>query len=230
MLDALHAAVLAAVLRDGRDACTAAQMNAAANGAAIRRLAPGVAFAAVYASCICGAQNCPYYVVRYGRGPSRVLLATFGITYGVIPDTPLPRLVIGAHDSALVTVRTTYAYRGGDYVDVATELVRGDTGASKPARLPLRFTPGSRSARLAGTVAASWGDTYVFRARAGQRLVVDGVRAPLVLTLIDGATEQTIGTLSLGVPVRLPRDGAYALLVDGGGDSDIRYALRVTIR
>ena len=235
-LDAPHAAVLS-VLSTGYDAagCDAAQRRSLAANASIRKLGRAggddVVLAAVYGSCICGAQNCPYYAIRLTPGKPRVLLSAFGIdarTTGVA--TPLPGLVILAHDSAMVADETTYAYRDGEYVATASARVRQNDHARK-TDVPVRFAAGASSAQLHGTVSTGWYDVYTFDAAKGQRLAIDRVRskAKLTVVLVGPGSAQPV-TLRPGVLTPLPQSGTYRLQIDNDSEDDVRYALSLVIR
>ncbi len=236
-LDAPHAAVLS-VLSTSDDAvgCDAGQRRSLAANASIRTLGRAggddVVLAAVYGSCICGAQNCPYYAIRLTPGKPRVLLSAFGIdarTAGAA--TPLPGLVIAAHDSAMIAYETTYAYRNGEYVATAGARVRQSDRARK-TDVPVRFAAGASSAQLHGTVSTGWYDIYTFDAVKGQRLAIDGVRskANLTVVLLGPGNAQPV-TLRPGVPTPLPQSGTYRLQIDNDSlDGDLPYALTLTIR
>ncbi|MEA2666671.1 MAG: hypothetical protein QOI11_3615 [Candidatus Eremiobacteraeota bacterium] len=239
-LDRSHAALLSALVRgDGGAGCTSAQLRAAAAGAALRSLGrvegDEVVLAAVEASCLCGAQNCPYYALRLGAGAPRVLLSTFGIDAKTRPgerSAALPAVVVRAHDSALVSVESVYAYRNGRYDTVREARVRGSDGARKPgAPVPVRFAAGASSAPLRGTVSLGWEDAYAFAASKGQRLLIDGVRSPerlrLTLFVPPGGSATS---LRAGVPFALPASGTYRLNVETDAESDAPYALTLAIR
>lgn len=235
-LDSPHAAVLSVLSRDDDAAgCDAAQVRAAATSATIRRLGAiggsDVVLANVANPCICGAQNCPYYVLRLDAGTPRVLYQTIGVTARVVAASPLPTLVFGAHDSALVHVETVAAYRGGRYVDVSYARVRGDTGARKPNAVPVRFAPGASSAVLHGSASLGWYDEYAFDASKGQQITVVGVRAKAPLTAtIFSADSGTVADLKPGTPWTLPRSGSYRLHVELGSDTELPYELTFSIR
>ncbi len=236
-LDRPHAALLS-VLRSSADAsgCEQAQIAGAAAGATIRTLgrigADPVVLAEVENPCICGAQNCPYVAMRLSAGKPRVLFSTYGITARVVPHPgTLPDVVIGAHDSAAVTVETQYAYRSGSYATAGTERVRATDGARKPDTVAVRFAAGASSARLRGSASVGWYDGYAFDAARGQRITVEGVRshAPVTLTLL-GPGEGGVTTLRPGVAFVLPKTGSYVLHVDSDTENDAAYELTLAIR
>jgi hypothetical protein len=136
-LDAPHAALLN-LLSHGNDAagCNATQLRKAVASAPVRKLgrAAGddVVLAEVFDPCICGAQNCPFYVVRLSSGKPRVLLSGYAISVKMKPAAQLPTIVARMHDSAMVADESTYTYRDGAYVMTDSVRVRGDTEARKP--------------------------------------------------------------------------------------------------
>jgi len=182
----------------------------------------------VSGSCICGNVNCPYVVLRLDGDRGTVLLDTYA--YSVEPAgtaRPLPNLREVAHDSALVSVATTDAYRDGKYVVLDTQRVRGDTGESKPDTVPVRFAPGTSSAVVHGRISAGWYDQYTFAAAAGQRLTVTGPDA-LTYSLSVESSDRPIDVLP-GHAVTLPTSGRYRLLVDGASDAEQAYRATITI-
>lgn len=236
-LDAPHAAVLS-VISTGEDAgaCTGEQKRKAAAGATIRTLGrvqdDPVVLALVADPCICGASNCPYYAIRLGAGKPRVLLATYAITVRDADRArPLPGLVVDAHDSAMVIAESRYAFRGASYVAVANDRVRATDRARKPNAIPIHFAAGTSSAPLHGTASLGWFDGYTFAATKGQRITIDGVRSPVKLTLmLFSTTGSAAEALRPGVAFTLPASGSYQLNVENGSDTDVPYALRLTIR
>jgi hypothetical protein len=236
-LDPPHAAVLA-VISTGEDAggCDAAQKRKAAASATMRTLGrlqnDPVVLALVADPCICGASNCPYYAIRLTAGKPRVLLSTYAITVRDADRArPLPGLVVDAHDSAMVMAETRFAFRGGTYVAVANDRVRATDHARKPNAVPVHFAAGSSSAQLRGTASLGWFDAYTFDAAKGQRVTIDAVRSPVKLTLMIFSTSGVAAeALRPGVAFTLPATGSYQLNVENGSDSDLPYALRLTIR
>ncbi len=235
-LDAPHAALLD-VLRHNDDAagCEAVQLRKAVASAPVRKLGRAggdeVVLAEVFDPCICGAQNCPFYVVRLSAGNPRVLVSGYAISVKTKPAAELPTIVARMHDSALVVDESTYTYRNGAYAITDSARVRGDTQARKPNAIPVRFSAGSSSANLHGSVSTGWYDSYAFDAGKGQKLLVDGVRskAKLTLQLIVPGTD-TFAGLRPGVPYTLPKTGTYRLNVDNDSETDVPYALTLAIR
>jgi hypothetical protein len=230
-------AALATVLANDRefgDTCTPAQQRTIVGAALFRTLGrldgDDVVLATIYNPCICGAQNCPYYVLRVAPGRPRELLATMGITLGTQPASPLPRLVVRMHDNAATAAETTYAYRDGAYAVVQSLRYRWSDKAHKPNSIPVHFAAYASSALLRGSVSLSWYDTYEFAANGRQQLVIDAVvsKAPLRLTL--SGPGNTYVTLTAGKPYALPASGTYHVQVDNDAEQDTPYALRLAIR
>jgi len=234
-LDAPHAAVLAVISR-GEDAagCDAAQKRKAAAGASIRTLGrvggDAVILADVQDPCICGAQNCPSYAIRLAPGNARVLLSVFAIAvHDADRAQPLPGLIFDTHDSALVAEETTYAFRGGTYVVVASARVRATDRAHKPNAIPVRFAAGASSARLHGTASLGWYDAYSFDAAKGQRVTVDGVSSPAQVTLTLFGPNGSSAPLTPGAAFTLSASGSYQLHVDSSSETDVPYRARLSI-
>ena len=229
MLDAVHAALLAALMRDGTG-CPPADLNRAVASATMQRLGAvagePVVLASVQAPCVCGNVNCPYYVLR-GRS---VLLSSFG--YNVVrgEGAPLPELTIVAHNSALVHDETTYRFHGDRYVEAGSVMVRGSDGARKPVTTAVRFAPGASSAVVHGTVALGWDDGFVFAARSGQQLLVTPEGAPAVGLALAGPDGRSLGVVQPGKEFRLASTGRYTLSVQTDSERDVHYALHLGIR
>jgi hypothetical protein len=164
--------------------CSASELRSIVHDTGFAKLgslgSSSVVLADIHGSCLCGNVNCPYLVLRLDPdGASQVLLSTYAYDVHAVGNAqPLPDLHETAHDSALVSVETTDAFRGANYIAVATSRVRGDTGATKPDRMPIRFAPGASSAVLTGRISAGWYDTYTFAARRGQRVTIASSRLP----------------------------------------------------
>jgi hypothetical protein len=234
-LDAPHAAVLAVISR-GEDAagCDAGQKRKAAAGASIQTLGrvggDAVILADVQDPCICGAQNCPSYAIRLASGGPRVLLSVFAIAVrNADRAQPLPGLIVDMHDSALVADETTYAFRGGTYVVVASSRVRATDHGHKPNAIPVRFAAGASSAPLHGTASLGWYDAYSFDAAKGQRVTVDAVSSPDKVTLTLFGPGGGITTLTPGARFTLPASGSYQLHVDSNSETDVPYRARLSI-
>jgi hypothetical protein len=234
--DAAHAALARVLATDSvAGGCSAPERRAAERSAEIvplgRAAGRDVVLAGVHDPCMCGEVNCPWFVLRLGDAPA-VLLSTIAFTVDPFrgPEM-LPRLREHAHDSALVTDETIDVFRAGRYVTLASARVRGDTGARKPNAVPVRFRPGTSSARLRGNVAVGWYDEYAVVAQRGQRLEVDGVQSParLGLTLFGPADSQLVD-LRPGVPVTLQHGGMLLLHVDADSEGGAPYALTLSIR
>jgi len=235
-LDAPHAAVAYAMVHSGDAACDAAKLREAAADASIQTLGriggDKVILAGVQAQCICGAQNCPSYVIRLGPGTPRVLLSVYAIRVATTDRAaPLPGLVVDMHDSALIADETTYAFRGSTYVAVANARVRATDHARKPNAIPVQFAAGASSAQLHGPTSLGWYDAYSFDAAKGQRLTIDGVSSPVKLTLtLYGPKDESSAQLKPGAAFTLPKSGSYVLHLEAESENDVRYTARLTIR
>jgi hypothetical protein len=223
---------LAHALNGDGSGCSAAELRTIVQTADVKTLGyvgnSRVVLAFASGSCICGNVNCPFVVLRLDGARSSVLLDTYA--YAVTPSgkqLPLPNLRESAHDSALVSIATTDAYRNGKYVAIDTQRVRGDTGESKPDSVPVRFAPGASSAVLRGRVFEGWYDQYTFAAAAGQRVTVSGPAA-LTYSLAAEASDKPIDLLS-GQPVTLPKGGRYRLLVDSDDQTERSYQATIAI-
>jgi hypothetical protein len=228
---AIAAAVAAQRLGDG---CTPGQVRQAVATADTRRIgrigSDDVVLVALESSCMCGSANCPWLVVRPGaRQP--VLLSTYAFAVDVVAgNEALPRLREHAHNSALVTDETLDAFRGGAYVAVRAERVRGDTGARKPDTIPIRFAAGASSAPLRGRVSLGWYDAYAFDAAAGQHLMLTGANGKALELTLFAPANGAIVELRAGNAVVLPRAGTYRLHVEGRDERETPYALTLAIR
>jgi hypothetical protein len=219
-------------LGDDAAGCSTAELHAIVQKADFKTLGTignsRVILATAGGTCICGNVNCPYVVLRLDGARSSVLLNTYA--YAVDPfgkDRPLPKLREVAHDSALVSVTTTDAYRNGKYVAIDTQRVRSDTGETKPDSIPLHFAPGSSSAVVHGRISEGWYDQYSFTADAGQRFTISGPAA-LTYTLSVESSDKSIDLLP-NVAVTLPAGGRYRLLVDGADETEQAYRATITI-
>jgi hypothetical protein len=131
-LDAAHAAVLATVSADPMAAgCAPGELRKAVADTELIPLgrlgSDKVILFSVHARCICGEHNCQQLAIRYGSGAPRVLLAGLGWRADPRPAKPLPQIVVRSRWSAAVSDVTTYAYRGGKYVQIKTERVRNES-------------------------------------------------------------------------------------------------------
>lgn len=222
--------------RDDAGTCSPAELRAAADTAEVQVLdmipRGDIVLYGVHHSCLCGAQNCPYFVVRVIPGETpRLLFTTFGIrARGAARTGVLNDLIVAAHDSALVTVETRYMFAYGKYQPLRSERVRNTDGARKPDGMPVHFPLGASSAQLHGSVSLGWYDAYAFDASKGQRLTVDGVRSRAALRLSVFGPAGSYAALRAGVPYVLPTAGRYQLHVDNDAEQDVPYALTLAIR
>lgn len=177
---------------------------------------------------------------RIGSGYRRVLDAPTLPAFAQVSADGTATLP--THDSVEVILESTYVWNGTNYVFSAARSHRYDValGERRPYEVPVRFAPGRSATTLAGTVAYNFGDEYVLRARAGQRISIrlqseagpphtaaslyydDQVSS---LAQLNGATAWS-GTL--------PQTGTYRLFLSGTNEHDeyrrSRYEIRLAIR
>ena len=231
-LDARHAALYDMLTAHDPMGCTQAQLRAVAADASIESVGrvdgDDVVIAHLNGGCLSGAHNSPVFALRLTGGKPRVLMTSLGYEHILRAATPLPRIVVRSHDSAMISNEETYAYRDGRYVDIENARVRNDTGARK-VDVAVRFAPGASSAQLHGSASRDWDDVYTFGAEKGQQLVVDGVssRGSVALTLFF--PRAGVSNMSAGVPVTLPETGTYVLRVVPAAERAVPYALRLAI-
>lgn len=150
-------------------------------------------------------------------------------------------VMLPTHESMDVIFEATYVWNGTTYAFSGPQSHRYDValGERRPYETPVRFAPGTSATTLSGSVAHTFGDDYVFEARAGQRLTIELTRHtgrhPFI-SLYYGSGISSLAELSdtdrwSG---ELPRTGAYHLLISGSSESDetrlSTYEMRLTIR
>ncbi|HVR46880.1 MAG TPA: hypothetical protein VMT95_09655 [Candidatus Binatia bacterium] len=146
------------------------------------------------------------------------------------------------HDSVELILESTYVWNGTKYVFSAARSHLYDValGERRPYEVPVRFAPGTSTTTLSGTVAYHFGDEYVLRARAGQRISIrlqSGARPPHTgASLYYDDDASSLAQLS-GVTAwsgTLPKTGTYRLFVSGTNEHDeyrrSRYEIRLAIR
>lgn len=193
---------------------------------------PKLALVQVQSSCICGAQNCPFWVYRIERGKAEKLGDGYAIDVGAKPQSSgWPDIIAAAHDSALITDGTRFAYRNGGYEPVETWRLRGDTGERKTTT-EIKFARGSSSTHLSGLISTDWGDIYTFAARAGQCLVITSAVPPGGIDVVIASGEKPPITVVPNAAVVLPVSGMYQLTVDPASArvAHLRYAFTLSIR
>lgn len=230
------AQALSALVRDDADVarCMHDDPTNARAGLGIEAISrsPRLALVQMQATCICGAQNCPFWVYRVDRGATRQLLSGFTIDVSAIArPSGWPDIVAMAHDSALVTDGTRFAYRNGTYVAVESWRVRSDTGAHKPVSTEIKFVPGKSSAQLSGMVSTGWNDVYTFTAGAGQRLTIAATPPQGIDIEIYPDNKPPLHADLRGASLVLPSTGTYRMTVDPVGEdvTDHRYVLTFSI-
>lgn len=182
-------------------------------------------------TCVCGAHNCPFWIYRVRGREDERLAGSWAYDVKVVPAAGgVPDVVGTSHDSAAVSDVVRFAYRSGTYVEAESWKLRG--ADRKPMSVPVRFAPGTSSARLHGTIGLGWTDDYTVDAAKGQSLEVSsfsGKRSTLIRLSGNGVDR----TLTPGQPIVLPAAGAYTIDVDLGDASDDRdeaYAFTLSIR
>lgn len=191
---------------------------------------PRLALVQMQASCICGAQNCPFWVYRVEGRAAHLVLNSFAIhVKAIAPPSGQPDIVAMAHDSALVTNGGRFAYRNGAYVLIEAWRVRNDTGARKPVSTEIKFLAGASSARLSGTISTGWNDMYTFAASAGQRLTISNASQDIDVEIYPNNRPPM--HVDPGGSVTLPLTGTYQMSVDPVGEDveNRRYVLTLSI-
>jgi hypothetical protein len=230
---------LSALVRDDQSVAGCMQQDAKNLRAGITVSAiasnPKLALVQVMASCVCGAQNCPFWVYRVDGDSAKRLVDGFVIDVSMVPrSSGPPDIVAVAHDSALVTDGTRYAYRNGTYVAVDSWRSRGDTGARKPMSVAIKFVPGTSSTHLAGAVSVGWGDVYTFAASAGQRLTTSSLHPASDIDVeLFPENRLPVHVLLNGKGIFLPATGTYQLTVDpatAGYADSVHYRFTLEIQ
>jgi hypothetical protein len=144
------------------------------------------------------------------------------------------------HDSVEVILESTYVWNGTKYVFSEARSHRYDValGERRPYEVPLHFAPGTSATTLSGNVAYNFGDEYVLRARAGQRISIrlrSEERHTGASLYYDGNVSnltQLSGVMAWSGT--LPHTGTYRLFVSGTNERDeyqrSRYEIRLAIR
>ncbi len=114
-----------------------------------------------YDSCVCFAQNCPFWVYRVSDPTATKVLEGVAIGVKAVPTGgTVPDIDFIAHESAVRKNEWRYTYRNGTYVE--SEAWRLYRGGRKPVSISVRFAPGTASARLCGTVGVDPYSSYTF--------------------------------------------------------------------
>ncbi len=230
---------LSALERDDQNVASCMQQDAKTvrAGVSVEAIAsnPKLALVQLTAACVCGAQNCPFWVYRVDGGSAKHILDGFMIDISTVPrSSGPPDIVTMAHESALVLDGMRYSYRNGSYVTVDSWRIRSDTNARKPASVEVKFAPGTSSAHVTGAVSVGWGDIYTFAAAAGQRLTISSVSPASGIDVGLFADNKSPIQVDLsGRPIVLPAATTYLLTVDpaAAGNADgVRYSFTLAIR
>jgi hypothetical protein len=100
---------------------------------------PDVVLLTVYDSCLCFAQNCPFWVYRVGARTATKILESVAVDVNVVPaDGAVPDIDFIAHQSAMRKNEWRYTYRNGTYVESeAWNIYRGGRKpVGRPVTLP----------------------------------------------------------------------------------------------
>lgn len=112
---------------------------------------PNIVLLTVFDSCLCFAQNCPFWVYHVGTRSATKILESVAVGVKVVPSNgATPDIDFIAHESAMRKNEWRYSYRNGTYVESQAWRVYRDS--RKPVSIPVRFAPGTASTRLSGTV------------------------------------------------------------------------------
>ena len=182
-------------------------------------------------ACQCGNANCKLEVFRQNGDAYSSVLATYAIGFDVRPDGAA---VIEAHDSAAVSVRTTYRWTGDTYGVEKNELVLADPKTVKPQSRRVQFAAGASEALLTGDrVQAGFEDNFDFTAAAGQPVTLTLVAADRHFEsfALAGADFNQLRVAHSGsIAVMLPASGTYRVVVSGADQTFTKYALKIEIR
>jgi len=168
----------------------------------------------------------------------------------VLDDVTLPSLAdispdgtvtLPTHESIDVIFEATYVWNGTKYAFSGPRSHRYDVGLDqrRPYELPVRFAPGTSATTLSGSVAYTFGDDYVFQARAGQTVTIEltkhSGRRPFI-SLYYGDEISSLAELfdTDRWSGQLLKTGTYNLLISGQEESDetrlSTYTIRLAIR
>jgi hypothetical protein len=138
------------------------------------------------------------------------------------------------HETIDTIVESTYVWNGKTYAfsPARSHVYDVPLEERRPYQIAVTFPPGAHETTLSGSTALNFGETYVFKARAGQTadiaLTHHTGRAPAVVLSYGGKTLADLtGAKWTGT---LPHSGTYALDVFGSGDGDPTTRSAYTIR
>jgi len=146
--------------------------------------------------------------------------------------------IVGADGSVVkpmgeAYVRTVVPYTQDYYVELGSNVGAVSYRMSVLIPVRIRFGPGTTSVEVAGRLAANDVRHYVFRALAGQRMIVvpraSESQVGLVISGADGQVLLSGRVASDGYDGILPTTQDYLIAVRGLDDTSIEYTIEITI-
>lgn len=165
----------------------------------------------------------------------------------VLDDVTLPEaadvsedgtVVLPTHETIVTIFEAAYVWNGKTYVFSGSRSHVYDVPLEerRPYQVTVRFAPGAFATTFSGSAALNFGEEYVFRARAGQRVTVEltklrGRRPAILLSYGERHLAWVDSNRWSGT---LPQTGTYDLTVFGSGEREATevstYAIRLAIR
>lgn len=146
-------------------------------------------------------------------------------------------VTLPTHESMDVIFEATYVWTGTTYAFAPLRSHRYDVGLNerRPFEVPVHFARGASAAKLSGSVAYNFGDTYVFEALAGQTVTIEltahTARRPRITLYYDDDIS-SLGEVGSNTKWsgKLQKSGTYRLLLSGGDESNESALSHYTIR
>jgi hypothetical protein len=242
----LSAALISAIAADRQNAECAKEVDTPVRAFVAKayrfdrlRLFDGTKVAVAVSNSPCLAHNAVARVMVYAQTPAGYRLA--------LDDYSLPEQVdaesdgtvtLVSHESVEVLVEAAYVWNGNRYVFSPYRSTMYDVALErrKPYAVLVRFAPGAGSTTLAGSVTATFGDSFDFTARAGQRVSIVLTRGDpkrVSYSVYQGDLEVAGDERARSWSATLAKTAAYRIDVFGTGGDDAKlvpYALVLTIR
>jgi hypothetical protein len=184
-------------------------------------------------SCLCRNSSCKYTIYLRTRDASwRQVLDTYTMSAAVARTDGSVRL--DGHASVNTIDQLVYAWDGSQYDFRPDRSEEYDVGVgAKPYLITLRFAPHHSSLSRSGVAYGTFGDSYAFAARAGQRVVLTidsrGKLEPIVLSYGSNLSSEIY--LDRSGTAQLPVTGRYEFLVDPSVPGErTAYRLMLSIR